>query len=188
MGIFTKIFDVLGSSVISTVADTVKAYFPPSMSDQEKAELTLKIAEAEHSRTLQLMNAANQVEIEFNKRLQMMEGTAADLAQFGFMGRIIIFLRGCQRPFWGLGTLYIDILVFTGKITIKFTEPAQVLDGKWYPGGGWTPEGAAFVILNLLVLGFLFGERAVKNILPIILEFLHTRGLMTKQPSGGDAQ
>jgi len=33
----------------------------------------------------------------------------------------------------------------------------------------------AFVLINLLVLGFLFGERAVKNLLPLVTSFLSAR-------------
>ncbi len=79
-----------------------------------------------------------------------MEGTEKDLLQIPVLGRIMLFLRGCQRPIWGFVILYIDLCVFSGK---------------WELTEGSTTE-SAFWVVNALVLGFLFSERAVKNVMP----------------------
>ena len=54
---------------------------------------------------------------------------------------------------WGFATMYIDYMVFSKQWVIADDSPLN----------------NAFFVLNILVLGFLFGERAVRNVLPIIL-------------------
>ena len=92
------------------------------------------------------------------ERAGQLEGTAADLKAMPVLGPIMLFLRGCQRPAWGFGTLYIDFRVFEG--TWKLQEG---------------PIESAFWIVNFLVLGFLFGERAVQNMAPFISQMLAAR-------------
>ena len=93
---------------------------------------------------------------EFNQRIKDLEGTAADLRKIPVLGSIILFMRGCLRPIFGFFTLYMDYLVFSGA---------------WIIEQGSRLESAFFAI-NLLVLGFLFGERAVKNLLPLFDRYL----------------
>lgn len=152
MSLFKKIVDMAGGDIFSTIVDTAKDYFPPSMSDQEKSELQLKLSKAAHAQELSLLNATNHMEAEFNDRIKAMEGTAQDLKQFGLIGKVIVFLRGLQRPVYGFATLYLNYKVFAGDWTM-------VTDSK---------QELAFFAINLLVLGFLFGERALKNVGPII--------------------
>ncbi len=150
MGIGTKIIDFLAGGTVKTIADTVKAYFPPSMSDKEKSELSLKISEAQNRHDLTILDMANKGDAEFNTRIKEMEGTASDLKTIPVIGAVIIFLRGLQRPVWGFATLYLDFKSFSGDWTL--TEKQDV----------------ALIVINLLVLGFLFGERALKNVAPLI--------------------
>lgn len=148
--LLTKAADFFSGGLGSAIVDTVKDYFPPSMSDLEKAELSMRINDAANKQANAAAKIANEAQAEFNDRIKEMEGTAKDLKAIPFIGSIIIFLRGCQRPVWGYATLYIDFMVFSGKWT-TLTE---------------TQESAVWVV-NLLVLGFLFGERAIKNIMPL---------------------
>ena len=97
------------------------------------------------------MEAAHQAEAEFNGRIKDLEGTAADLKTIPVLGPVILFLRGCQRPAFGFFTLIMDWLVFSGAWTILSGSRLE----------------SAFFTVNLLVLGFLFGERAVKNVMPL---------------------
>ena len=102
---------------------------------------------------------ALEVEKEFNQRIKDLEGTAADLKAIPILGHIIIFVRGSQRPIWGGFTLFADYMTFSR---------------------GWDlsqdPELKSMLFaINVLVLGFLFGERAVKNVLPFIKEFLNKK-------------
>ena len=150
MGIGTKIIDFLSGGTVKTIADTVKDYFPPSMSDKEKSELSLKISEAQNKHDLAVLDKVNQADAEFNTRIKEMEGTASDLKTIPIIGGLVIFLRGLQRPIWGFATLYLDFKSFSGDWAL--TEKQDVM----------------LLAINVLVLGFLFGERAIKNVTPLI--------------------
>jgi hypothetical protein len=98
---------------------------------------------------------ANEADREFNARIRDLEGTAADLKSLPVLGNIMLFLRGSQRPIWGFCTLFLDY---------------QVYSGAWKLTSG-TQQEAAFYIINFLVLGFLFGERAVQNVMTYMSQF-----------------
>jgi hypothetical protein len=68
-------------------------------------------------------------------------------------GRIVLFARGAQRPVWGFATLWMDMEWFFGS-NHTFDEQQQT----------------ALIVINTLVLGFLFGERAVQNLTPMIVQ------------------
>lgn len=143
--------DFFAGGLGSSIVDTVKDYFPPSMSDAEKADLSFRINEAANKQANEAAKLANEADTEFNQRIKDLEGTANDLKSIPVIGPIVIFLRGCQRPVWGYSTLYMDYMVFSDEWT-SLSE---------------TQESALWII-NLLVLGFLFGERAIKNLMPLI--------------------
>lgn len=145
-----KLLDFLGGGTAKTILDGVKAYFPPSMSDKEKSELSLKITEAQNKHDLTILDMANKSDAEFNSRIKEMEGTASDLKTIPVVGSVIIFLRGLQRPVWGFVTIYLNYKSFSGDWTL--TEKQDV----------------ALLAIDILVLGFLFGERALKNVMPLI--------------------
>lgn len=149
MGLFTG-----GSGTVSTLVDAVKSYFPPSMSDKEKAELSMAISKVESDRAIEAAKVANETDKEFNARIRDMEGTAADLKAIPILGPILIFLRGAQRPVWGFGCLWFDWKLFDGSLKLQ--------DG--------TPQGTILIVINVLVLGFLFSERAIKNVMPLIVQ------------------
>lgn len=140
----------------NSIIGTVKAYFPPSMTEVEKSDLTIKIRNAEAARDLQTQQLVNEATAQFNTRTKEMEGTASDLKSIPFIGTFIIFLRGCQRPCWGFATLYFDYLWLFSPTAIKFSDRQEL----------------ALIVINILVLGFLFGERAVKNLMPLIMKVL----------------
>ena len=150
MNLATKILDFLAGGTVKTIVDTVKDYFPPSMSEQEKSELALKISEAQRTYDLAIMDKVNEADTEFNTRIKEMEGTASDLKTIPIIGAVVIFLRGMQRPIWGFATLYMDFKSFSGGW--ELTEKQDVV----------------LLAINILILSFLFGERAVKNVLPLI--------------------
>lgn len=153
MSFWDKVVKFATGGIGEKIIDTVKDYFPPSMTDQEKAQVELVIRQVAHQETMDLANAAHEERAQFNNRVHNHEGTAKELQQFGVIGKLIIFLRGCQRPIWGYGTLYIDFMWFSGKWT-----------------GLTQQQESALWVVNLLVLGFLFGERAIKNVAPAIGE------------------
>lgn len=151
MSFLTKVSDFLTGGIGGEIVDAVKSYFPPSMSEQEKAQLAHQIQQAADAKALQAQQLANQAQAEFNTRIKQLEGTASDLKAIPVFGHIVLFLRGTQRPLWGYATLYMDVMVFSGKW--------QNLSNQ---------QESALWVINLLVLGFLFGERAIKNASPVI--------------------
>lgn len=166
MSFFGKVIDFLGGGVGETIVDTVKDYFPPKLSDAERMQIEEAIRQAARDHELQLIQLAQAEQQAFDQRTQQMEGTAKDLQQFGMLGKLVVFLRGMQRPIWGFFVLYLDYQVF-----IEGTWPAV--------GGGEAGKGAtdntmalsfesAFWMINFLVLGFLFGERAMRNVVPLL--------------------
>lgn len=155
-GILSKIVSDFGGNIIKEGFDVVKAYFPPSMSDKEKGDAQLAYERFVHEKQNTANNNALAVDQEFNSRIKDMEGTAADLKTIPIIGHIIIFVRGAQRPIWGLFTLYADYMYFSKKWDFSQDSDAEAR--------------IMLLVINVLVLGFLFGERAIKNVLPFLKE------------------
>ncbi|MGF1878104.1 hypothetical protein L4D77_22690 [Photobacterium frigidiphilum] len=152
MSILAKITDVIGGSLFGSVKELITDYFPPDMSPEKKAELRQKIDEMEFKKQIAILEAAADAEKTLNQRIAEQEGTASDLKQLPIVGRIVLFLRGLQRPMWGFFVMYLDFEWFTKAPT--YTEQQQ----------------SALIVINLLVLGFLFGERTITNLKPLIVE------------------
>lgn len=106
-----------------------------------------------------LADATQQIQDDYEQRIRDLEGTAADLKTIPILGPIVIFLRGTQRPVWGYGVMWMDYNVYSGI---------------WHLPAG-SREEACFYIINLLVLGFLFGERAIQNLMPLFERLLEAR-------------
>jgi hypothetical protein len=157
MSLLTKITDVVGGSLFGSVKELITDYFPPDMSPEKKAELQRKIDEMEFKKQIAILEAAADAEKTLNQRIAEQEGTASDLKQLPIVGRIVLFLRGLQRPMWGFLVMYIDFEWFTKAPT--YTEQQQ----------------SALIVINLLVLGFLFGERTITNLKPLIVEVFGRR-------------
>ena len=155
MSFLSKVTNFLTGGLGEKIVDGIQAYFPPDMTPEQKAQLEMAIKDQSHKREVELMTLATEQDKEFNNRIRDLEGTAKDLTQFGWLGRIVVFLRGCQRPTWGVLVMYMDIMWFSGK---------------W--DGMTDQQESALWVINLLVLGFLFGERAVKNVMPIINDMI----------------
>lgn len=152
MSIWQKISGLFsGTGPVKGLADVVDQFVH---TQEEKAELKLKIQQLEHSRVMELQRIALEAEQEFNQRIKDLEGTGTDLTQAGWIGRVVLFMRGAQRPIWGFIVMIMDVQVFSGH---------------WQLESGSQME-SAFYIINFLVLGFLFGERALKNVLPFFKE------------------
>ncbi len=149
---FDKIVNLLSGNLAGGIVDAVKAYFPPSMSEAEKKEFELRLTEITNRHEIELLKEVTGAEAEFNQRIKDMEGTASDLVKIPYLGAFMLFLRGSQRPAFGILVLVIDYQIFSGG---------------WKVADGSSLTQMLFSI-NILVLGFLFGERAVKNVLPLI--------------------
>jgi len=143
-----------GEGLATKIIDTVTGYIPSS---EDKARLSMEITKIAHDQELELQKAGLEADKELNNRIKDLEGTAGDLIQAGWMGRIVLFLRGLQRPLWGYSTLYFIWKYYSGQLA--HTQENYMLT----------------LTLILLVGGFLFGERAIKNVAPFIKEMLQAR-------------
>ncbi len=151
MGFLGKLAKTLTGGLAEEIFSTVKDYFPPSMSEKEKSQVQMALQNLQDKREARAEQATSEAAQEFNQRIKDLEGTAADLKVIPVLGPIIIFLRGCQRPVWGFLCMYLDFKWFSSW---ELTEQQQT----------------AMIVINLLVLGFLFGERTVKNLMPLIVK------------------
>lgn len=156
MGFFSKISGLLSETPLGTLADrAIDRFLPEKLSEAEREELKREIAKDMREHELKLLAIGQQTEAEFNDRVKAMEGTAADLKTIPVLGSLVIFLRGTQRPMWGFATLFFDWQWFTASWE-NMTDRQEV----------------ALLVINILVLGFLFGERAMKNVMPLIAGYL----------------
>lgn len=152
MSFLAKITDVLGGSIFKEIKEGVMAYFPPDMNPLQKAEMELKVTQLLNDKQIQANKVIEDAAKQLDKRISEQEGTAADLKTIPIIGHIVIFLRGVQRPLWGYATLWMDFKWFFETHT--FSEQQQT----------------AMIVINVLVLGFLFGERTIKNLEPLIMK------------------
>ena len=162
MSFFDKVIEFVSGGIGEKIVDTVKEYFPPKLTEAERMQLEQVIRQAARQHELQLLALAQEEQIEFTQRIKAMEGTAKDLQAFGVLGKAVVFMRGMQRPVWGFFVLWMDINVFSGKW--KLSSATIMSDGTTLP----MSLESAFWLINFLVLGFLFGERAMKNVLPLM--------------------
>jgi hypothetical protein len=161
MAFLDKFIDFISGGVGGKIVDAVSSHFPPDMSELDKEKLKIAITEASRQHELELIRLAQNEQNDFNQRIKDLEGTASDLSNSGWPGRVIIFLRGAQRPIWGFVVLWLDLKVFSGDWKLNEVAQATSLNT------GMDIQ-SAFWLINFLVLGFLFGERAVLNIIPVL--------------------
>lgn len=146
-----------GGGIVSSLTGLVKEYFPPDLSPEKKAELEGKLRDFELQAQKQVDDATSEAEKNLTQRIAELEGTASDLKAIPFFGPLMLFLRGLQRPVWGFATLYMDFMWFADWQTL-------------------TPKQEnALMVINVLVLGFLFGERAIKNVMPLITKLFEAK-------------
>jgi hypothetical protein len=151
MGFLQGLLGFLKGDFVKNAMDFVNTRWPPDMSEAQRGQMELVIKEMLHQQAMDLAKVAREDEAAFNQRIVDLEGTAHDLKSIPFVGALIIFLRGAFRPLFAYGTAYIDWVYFTTN-TAHWPEQQQTL----------------LIAINLLVLVFFFGERAMKNIMPLI--------------------
>ncbi|WP_282038207.1 hypothetical protein [Saccharicrinis aurantiacus] len=149
MKLFEKISGLLGGGLVKDVGDLIDRFVTTGA---EKQEAKAMLLELQHKQEMEAFKLSLETEQEFNQRIKDLEGTASDLNQSGWMGKVVLFLRGAQRPMWGYFVAFMDYMVFAGRWSLNENERLE----------------SAFWIINFLVLGFLFGERAVKNVGPLV--------------------
>lgn len=151
MNILKAATDFIGGSLFGEIKETVMAYLPPDLSPLQRAEIELKLQEQLFKKQAEANRVLEDATKALDKRISEQEGTAKDLQQFGYIGKLIIFLRGVQRPAWGFGTFWLDVEWFFGVDTTFTVTQEQTL-----------------LVINILVLGFLFGERTMQNLTPLL--------------------
>ena len=152
MSFLSKVTDFVGGSLFKELKEGVMAYFPPDMTPAQKMEAEMKVQQFLHQKELEANKILNESAQQLDKRISEQEGTASDLRAIPILGTLILFLRGVQRPLWGFATLYMDFKWFFE--VHNFDEQQQT----------------ALIVINVLVLGFLFGERTIKNLEPLIIK------------------
>lgn len=150
--ILSKAIGFLTGDFAKEAMGFVRDRWPPNMSEQQKKEMELLFRQSLSNTQLQAQKLGMEIDAEFNQRIKDLEGTATDLRTLPIIGSLIIFLRGVQRPLWGFATIYLDYMAFTGKFSVDFKSEL----------------GVVLIIINFLVLGFLFGERTLKNLVPVL--------------------
>jgi hypothetical protein len=152
MNILTKLTDFVGGSLFKEIKEGVMSYFPPDMSPQQRAEAELNIERLLMEKQTKANDYLRESAAQLDKRIAEQEGTAKDLKAMPLLGKFVLFARGSQRPIWGFATLW--------------------MDSEWFFGGHAFNEQqqTALIVINSLVLGFLFGERAVQNLTPMIVK------------------
>lgn len=157
MGMLDGLVNVVTGGLGDQIVGAVEKYFPPDMTPEQKANIALAAQNLELQRSAQATSAATQAEKDLDDRIAMYEGTASDLKSVPYLGALMLLLRGAQRPIWGYATIWMDYNVYSGVWKLDSTVLQNSL---------W--------VINILVLGFLFGERAVTNIMPFVTEFMKT--------------
>lgn len=139
-----------GKEVIGFIRDR----WPAKLSEAELAEVEAEIDRREMEKREAAMEWGHKQDQAFFTFTKEMEGTAADLKSIPFVGAFIIFLRGAFRPIFAYFTLYLDAQWFLTGVS-----------------GGWTEQqSTAMIVINVVVLVFFFGERTVKNLMPLIAQ------------------
>jgi len=96
-----------------------------------------------------ILTEARKAESGFRDFVLQYEGSADDYTKIRFFGPLLILIRGIVRPGVTAAVMYFDFKYFT---VIKSGADA------------W-PAGMAQILMwmNIIVLSFWFGERAIKN-------------------------
>ena len=152
MSLLSKVAEFVSGPLFVGLAGKIIDYFPRDMSQEEKLEMEIKLKSLLHEKEMMTHEVLNEAAIQLDKRISQQEGTASDLKSIPVLGSIMLFLRGVQRPAWGFGAMVMDYKWFFGAYT--FNEQQQT----------------AMIVINFLVLGFLFGERTIKNLEPLIIK------------------
>ena len=142
----------LSGDFVKNAMEFVNDRWPPDMSEQQRAQMEIVLKDMLHQQQLQLAEAARQDEAAFNERTIALEGTAKDLKTIPYVGGLVIFLRGAFRPLFAYLTAYLDFIYLVEGM--QWTERQETL----------------LLAINLLVLVFFFGERAMKNVMPLITQ------------------
>lgn len=154
MNVLAEIGNFLTGGIAEKLFDAVEKHFPPEMSEAQRLAARLEAQKLDHEHQLEGQRLQIENERAITERVKELEGTVKELKTIPLIGPVVIFTRAMQRQIWGYGTLYIDFMWFSGAW--KMDEQQQ----------------SAMWVINLLILGFLFGERAIQNLAPLISDMM----------------
>jgi hypothetical protein len=121
------------TAVIGLIQTGIDKFLPDKMSEKEREEFKKDLA-------LHAATEARRATSDFRRFVVDYEGAAADVP------RVIIILRALIRPLFTVLVGYMDWRYFAGN-------PAE-----------WTPDAVSLLkAINIIVLGFWFGERALQR-------------------------
>ncbi len=149
---FSQLDQTLAELTGANLAAEIVSRLPACIEPEKRAELEKEFTGLIDEKLCNLKIAKKDLENEITQKIETLARTTNDLEKIPFFGPLGLFLRGMQRPIWGLALLFIDLKVFSGAWSMP---PASQTE-------------SAFWLLNLLILGFLFGERAVRNVMPMV--------------------
>lgn len=158
-GLLDSIVSIATGGLGKQITDLITAYFPPDMPAAQKLQLQMDMQKLENERAAAVGVASAAAEQALNERIAVYEGTAADLRTIPILGPIMMFLRGAFRPVMAYAVLYMDVMIYSAHWKLESGSQVET----------------SFNVINFLVLGFFFGERAVQNILPLVTQFLATK-------------
>lgn len=154
MNLLAKVGNMLSGGLLEKAGSKLlDRVLPDKLTDEEKLQYDMEVAKENNKTQVALMQLAAEADKAFNDRLNKHEGTAKELRALPIVGPVLITLRGVQRPVWGFATLFFDYKFFITGVTLSETGESLLM------------------LINALVLGFLFGERAIKNVMPVINEY-----------------
>jgi len=157
MSIFGEIAKLATGGIGGQVLDIIERQFPGKLTPQEQSELSVTLERMEMEREQQANNAIAEAERSLNERVAEYEGTASEIKDMWLVGPLVILMRSLFRPICSYVTLYLNFVYFTSV-------------------NDWSPETTnLLVVIDVIVFGFWFGERAVKNVLPIVLAWMDKR-------------
>lgn len=142
------------TGVLNSATGLIRDYFPPDLPPEKKAELEQRMQSLKVDAQMAEREADERAQRLVTERIKALEGTASDLKSIWLLGPLMLFMRGLQRPAWGYATMYLDYMWFTRWHSLTDTQESGLM------------------LINFLVLGFLFGERAVKNAAPFIANMI----------------
>lgn len=119
---------------------------------------TVQLAQIAAQRAKDDAAADNEADRILTDRVAQLEGTASDLKAVPILGPAMLFLRGSQRIVIGYGTAWLDYLWLTGGVGVLGDMQQRLL-----------------FTASLLVFVVLFGERAIKNVAPLIADIMAAR-------------
>lgn len=163
-GITRTALGVVTGGLTERIIDIVDEAAGDDLSPEQKLKIRLGAQGEITARERIAAETADQQEKNVTERVAKLEGTAKDLMSVPILGPLVLFIRGTIRPGITILVGVIDYRVFTGDVVL--VQQAGDVTVNLLP---------LLVTINLVVLGFWFGERAFKNVAPLAAQFLTRR-------------